>query len=100
MKSTVEAILNREDGHQWANRGFLHTNFLHNFVTFSQPIRLYGQQLQLCQMSHETRNAGLSILLSMVIVASVSLTARLYKEHHDSQIAQAEMYQTSVVACR
>ena len=51
-------------------------------------------------MSPETRNAGLSLLLSIAIVATASLTARLYKEHEDAQLAQAQMYATSTVACR
>ncbi len=51
-------------------------------------------------MSPETRSVGISILLSLAIVATASLSARLYKDQRDVRIAQAKMLETSSVACR
>lgn len=48
-------------------------------------------------MSRELRTAGLSFLLSVTIVATASLTARLYKERHDAEIAQAKMTEVACV---
>ena len=50
-------------------------------------------------MSRNTRIAGLSYLLALMIVATASLAARLYKEQQDSVIAQAQMLATTSIAC-
>lgn len=49
-------------------------------------------------MSHQTRQVGLSFLLSVLIVGTASLSARLFREHRDAQIAEAQT--TAIVACR
>lgn len=47
-------------------------------------------------MSRDTRNAGLSILLALALTVTASVSARVYKEHRDTLVAQA----AEQIACR